>query len=210
MSAMGLCGCGCGGSTRVATKTDRGAGQVKGVPLRFITGHHNHLLRKTPYEERDCGHETPCWVWLKARNVRGYGLATPRDGGSGRVAHKVYWEKEHGSVPDGLELDHLCRRRDCVNPAHLEPVKHKENVRRGYAITHGDLSPGLGGEIKRARLAHEMSQADLADLLDCSQASVAHWERNQHRPTDSLFARLTFVLQLDPTVAEARAQRANV
>jgi hypothetical protein len=47
-----------------------------------------------------------------------------------RLAHIVYWEGEHGPVPEGLELDHLCRNPPCVNPAHLEPVTHQQNMQR--------------------------------------------------------------------------------
>jgi len=48
-----------------------------------------------------------------------------------RSAHRLSYETEIGPIPEGLELDHLCRVRSCVNPLHLEPVTHQENVRRG-------------------------------------------------------------------------------
>jgi hypothetical protein len=47
-----------------------------------------------------------------------------------RPAHVVMYERHVGLVPDGLELDHLCRNTSCVNPSHLEPVTHAENMRR--------------------------------------------------------------------------------
>lgn len=46
-------------------------------------------------------------------------------------AHVASWELARGPVPEGLELDHLCRNTRCVNPGHLEPVTHAENMRRG-------------------------------------------------------------------------------
>lgn len=46
-------------------------------------------------------------------------------------AHRAAYEALVGPIPAGLELDHKCRVRNCVNPAHLEPVTHAENVRRG-------------------------------------------------------------------------------
>jgi hypothetical protein len=52
---------------------------------------------------------------------------------SGRQAHRVVYETLAGPVPDGLELDHLCRQKACVNPQHLEPVTHRENMRRRFA-----------------------------------------------------------------------------
>ena len=51
--------------------------------------------------------------------------------GKMRKAHRVFYERRHGPVPKGL--DHLCRVTLCVNPDHLDPVVHRENVRRGIA-----------------------------------------------------------------------------
>ena len=71
-----------------------------------------------------------CWVWLGAVNDRGYGEFSIR---SRRVkAHRWAYEYLRSEIPDGLELDHLCRNRACVNPWHLEPVDHRENVVRAY------------------------------------------------------------------------------
>lgn len=46
-------------------------------------------------------------------------------------AHRWLWEQEHGPIPDGMEIDHLCRNRACVRASHMELVTHLENVRRG-------------------------------------------------------------------------------
>jgi hypothetical protein len=73
----------------------------------------------------------PCWVWT-ANRVGGYGTVTRS--GKVRKAHRVAWELMIGSVPEGLDLDHLCRVRHCVNPAHLEPVTRRENILRGEGI----------------------------------------------------------------------------
>lgn len=81
----------------------------------------------------------PCWVWLghvcvSARS--GYGLIKRGGVGSKNAspaqAHRVAYELYVGPVPDGLEPDHLCGNKACVNPAHLEPVTHSENLRRGF------------------------------------------------------------------------------
>lgn len=78
-----------------------------------------------------------CWIWQGNKNPAGYGMArTEKDGphaGKKRLVHRLLWEALNGPVPEGLQLDHRCRRRDCVNPAHLELVDCQTNVRRGAA-----------------------------------------------------------------------------
>lgn len=70
-----------------------------------------------------------CWVWTAFRTRQGYGSAwLPGVGVIG--AHRAMYLAAIGPIPDGLTLDHLCRNRACINPAHLEPVTRLENVRR--------------------------------------------------------------------------------
>src|SRR3982751_6707336 len=69
-----------------------------------------------------------CWPWLAAKDSDGYGSFWA--GGKCRGAHRVSYELIVGCIPEGLQLDHLCKRRDCVNPWHLEPVTPKENKYR--------------------------------------------------------------------------------
>ena len=81
----------------------------------------------------DVGYETPCWLWSLSLNERGYPMISVTSRGAKKTyrAHRFYYEQQHGPIPAGLTLDHLCCQRACVNPDHLEPVTQKENVQRG-------------------------------------------------------------------------------
>ncbi len=70
-----------------------------------------------------------CWFWLAAKTKGGYGLI--QVDGSLAYAHRLSYEIAHGRIPDGLQIDHLCRTRSCVCPSHLEAVAPAENTRRG-------------------------------------------------------------------------------
>lgn len=71
-----------------------------------------------------------CWEWTAARS-RGYGLL--RTKGRTTLAHRLVYEEVVGPIPEGLQIDHLCRNRSCVNPDHLELVSQAENLARGIS-----------------------------------------------------------------------------
>lgn len=76
---------------------------------------------------------TECWLWTGCKDKGGYGLFQ----GYGKLvrAHRFSYEINKTEIPSGLQIDHLCRRIDCVNPEHLEVVSARENTLRGNTIT---------------------------------------------------------------------------
>lgn len=78
---------------------------------------------------------TDCIVWQGAQNSMGYGCFGIE--GRSHLAHRLAWEDARGPIPDGMQVDHLCRNRACINVAHLELVTNQENTRRAVALTVG-------------------------------------------------------------------------
>lgn len=72
--------------------------------------------------------ENGCWRWQRIKNRSGYGHIKIAEKNVG--VHRVAYETWVGPIPDGLEIDHICGVRDCINPEHLEAVTHLENLRR--------------------------------------------------------------------------------
>ena len=74
-----------------------------------------------------------CWVWTSAFNNKGYGVFNA--GGRVRYAHRISVVLSGREIPEGLVLDHLCRRPLCVNPEHLEVVTQRVNMERSISAT---------------------------------------------------------------------------
>lgn len=152
---MNVCACGCG--TLIASDK------------RFSKGHNRRLLGPE-YLEQDCGYETPCWVWQRGLMPRGYGVYRDASPGS-RLAHRRYYERFVGPIPEGLQLDHLCRNRACVNPAHLEPVTNAVNSQRG---SKSRLTPSLVVQIRElVQRCPEMTRVAVGSVFNVDPTTVS-------------------------------------
>ena len=76
-----------------------------------------------------------CWLWSGTISDKGYGRIWINERRASVYAHRISYELHREAIPAGLVLDHLCRVRHCVNPAHLEPVTITTNVMRGDTIS---------------------------------------------------------------------------
>lgn len=143
MSERRLCGCGCGKPTLPATKTRTGQGHLRGRPMAFLRGHRPRrpLAERFAEKVRPATDLSPngmvgCLLWTAATDGHGYGTILVGD--VIRRAHVAAWWLAGRTVPEGHELDHLCRRPACVNVDHLEDVTHANNCQRGATakLTH--------------------------------------------------------------------------
>lgn len=87
-----------------------------------------HERRLIMFFRRVVKRENGCWEWTGGRN-RGYGVLSYK--GKYDKAHRLSYMWLKADIPNGLELDHLCRNPPCVNPDHLEAVTRKINASRG-------------------------------------------------------------------------------
>lgn len=172
------CECGCGQDAGVYPRTDYRYGTFKGADKKFISGHqafHSHEPRghykKTRYVVDEV---TGCWNWALARNKK-YGMAPVNSSPVG--AHRFYYEEAKGLIPDGLEIDHVCRNTLCVNPDHLEAVTHAENSRRKPSTK---LSIEMVSEIREKLNAGGISKAQLARDYGVARTTISAIYINQN------------------------------
>lgn len=176
----GYCQCGCGHKTTIAKYTSRRNRRVKGEPSAFRPGHNirKYAAEQWPLAEylvEDRGYKTKCWIWQRGKYGSGYGKKYIGDR-KYTGAHRWYFECHYGPIPDGLQPDHLCRVRACVNPNHMEAVTCAENTRRGKSTK---LVPWKVRAIRRAREKGELSLSHLAKKFGVSRRNIVAIANNK-------------------------------
>lgn len=120
-----MCVCDCGNDTRALSNNLR-RGHTRSCGCSAGRG---FTPAQRFWSKVNRGSPEGCWVWTGAVTSDGYGQLSV--GGKMVSAHRFAYELCREPIPDGLQLDHLCRNRGCVNPEHLEPVDCRTNLLRG-------------------------------------------------------------------------------
>lgn len=118
-----------------------------------------------------------CWNWTGTINVHGYG--SMRINGKTKLAHRISYEKSVGEIPNGMQIDHVCHRRSCVNPAHLRPVTQKQN-QENLSKPRSDNQTGVRGvswvpsrKRYRATVGHNGKRIQIGYFKTLEEASEA-------------------------------------
>jgi hypothetical protein len=118
-----------------------------------------------------------CWVWTRGKTTQGYGQY--QEHGRFFLAHRWGRWLARRHIPDGLELDHLCRNRACVRPDHLEAVAPKVNQQRG-------MSPsGVNSRKTQCPRGHEYSVQATGKRAGRRRCVECHRERNRQSMRDN-------------------------
>ena len=118
----------------------------------------------------------PTGCWFCYLNPNGVYARVQVEDGRNRSAHLVVYELLVGSVPDGLELDHTCQQKHCVNPWHLEPVTRRDNILRGGSPSANAL------RIDHCKRGHPLDRARVKpngarDCIECHRIHSRNWQR---------------------------------
>ena len=128
--------------------------------------------------------ETGCWLWLNKPDKYGYAKAWDYTTGKHAQAHRLFYQHANGAIPSGLVIDHVCRVRICVNPAHLRVVTRRENTlapgslavpARNAAKTH---CPSCGGPFTTIE---GWQKYPLRRCTPCTHARQLIAQRNSYR-----------------------------
>ena len=172
-----LCECGCGRPTPIARQSRTDRGQIRGQPIRFLQGHGGHDVHRIPAEKRF--HERvdksgDCWIWLGRLTDDGYGILDVDV--KGKLAHRLAWEMESDSIPDGMEVCHHCDNPRCVRVSHLFLGTHQENIADRDRKERGGvakLTKSQVAEIRRIYSHGSITQKELAARYGVARCTIS-------------------------------------
>lgn len=148
------CACGCGEITTIHKSRAR----------RYISGHHSRRQGLAFFGKWVIDQQSGCHLWTGRLNEHGYGMF------GRRLAHRLAWEYEYGSINPSLVIDHLCRVPRCVNVEHLDLVTQIVNMQRGK-------NAKLDADAVRYIRASSETNAVLARRFGVASTTI-RWARN--------------------------------
>lgn len=120
-----------------------------------------------------------CWLWVRPPNTSGYGYL--KVAGKNTLAHRASYETFEAPIPADLHIDHLCRVRHCINPAHMEPVTCQVNVLRGETMA------ARNSKVTHCPRGHEYTEENTGHssqgryCRECRRAWLREYKRQQRR-----------------------------
>ena len=105
-----------------------------------------------------------CWLWIGHLSKNGYGKLRVKNNSRWQTqyAHRISYQTFVCEIPNGLDLDHICRVRSCINPAHLEPVSRSTNLARSPLMNRQKIKTSCpkghiysGVNLRGQRICHE-------------------------------------------------------
>lgn len=133
-----------------------------------------------------------CWIWAGGITLNGYGNYRNRG------AHRAVYEALVGEIPDGMQLDHLCRVKSCVNPDHLEPVTASENMKRSMPYRELSGAALASHNMTHCKRGHEYNQENTRFFIrkdreglqkDCRVCRKMNYNNNNARRRAARLAR---------------------
>jgi hypothetical protein len=126
------------------------------------------------------GDVTTCWTWTGATQTGGYG-SFGVGGGKQVLAHRFSYEFMRTEIPSGLQIDHLCRVRTCVNPWHMEPVTGRVNILRStnFAAVNASLEACRRGHLFTEENTRIQRQGNRRHCRACARERNRLWRAQQ-------------------------------